>query len=391
MRFTQQRAILLGVLVIILLCTQDKRVQLPALAAIVLLMFKDAIRRRGNTFSVSLIATDAVNESLVLDCRLAGRPCLFMIDTGYAGPPVLSASYLSSGETRGSVSERYRSAVSRLQNGVSTDQQNAAIEQFINTSQCLAYTSGCTMRLMGIGSTNEQQADMLMCDMLEMKTPSGFYGIPKRSTSNALADVFVTNPLPSSIHILTCDFLLHSSPALLSLEQGKLILNMSLQEEMYWRTRMRLHPIVLSGGSFVVDIKVGGASMRCTVDTGAPGPVCISAAAAKRITHRCRREKLTLRQSGVNGEQICSEIVRATVELSDNTFEDAVVFVNDSDIDQVDGYVGLGVLRAFDILLTLSGIGFQRNSHAIRSFESYVSVANESTCANIDLPCAAGS
>lgn len=148
-----------------------------------------------------------------------------------------------------------------------------------------------------------------------------------------------------------------------------------------------MHPMLLSGGSFVIDIDVGGALMRCTVDTGAPGPICISSKAAKRIKQHCNREKYTLRQSGVNGEQICSEIIRTDVNLSGTLFRNAVVFVNDSDIDQVDGYVGLGMLRAFDIFLTQNGIGFRHNKMSIRSFETYKSVASNSTCSDVELPC----
>ena len=387
MRFTQRNIVVLGIMVIILVSANDARLKLLAGVGIIVLMVKDGMRCRANTFKMLMIETDAVNESLVLDCRLAGHSCLFMIDTGYAGPPVLSASYLAAGDAGTGVSERYKKAVQRLEAGVSVDKQNRAIEHFINTSMCLAYTSGCTMRLMGIGETHEQQADMLMCEMLEIKTIDKGYGMPKRSTSNAMADVFVTNPLPSSIHILTCDFLLHSSPALILPADGRLVLNMPIEQEVLWKSRMHMHPMILSGGSFVVDIDVGGESMRCTVDTGAPGPICISSKAAKRIKKHCRRERYTLRQSGVNGEHICSEIVRTDIVFSGTKVPAAVVFVNDSDIDLVDGYVGLGVLRAFDMLLTHNGIGFRRNKNSIRPFESYRSVAHNSTCSSVELPC----
>ena len=97
-----------------------------------------------------------------------------MIDTGYAGPPVLSACYLAVNDpTQDDVDQRFRKITQRLDAGVTTDRQHRAIDEFINARGCLAYTSGCTMRLMGIGSTQEQQADMLMCDMLEMRTNLG--------------------------------------------------------------------------------------------------------------------------------------------------------------------------------------------------------------------------
>lgn len=391
MRFTQQQTMFLGILVLVVISCQVRFIQALALVLIGILLYSSMRRRYRNTFRVHLTATDPVNENIVVACRLAGRSCVFMIDTGYAGPPVLSASYLAIGENGLgeilSVEQRYKHAVQRLESGVSIDEQHGAVDRFISSGQCLAYTSGCTMRLMGIGSTQEQQADMLMCDMLELQTASGGYATPKRSTSNAQADVFVTNPLPSSVHILTCDFLLHSSPSFLSPKRGELILNMGLHEELATRTRMKMQPMRLSGGSFVINIEVGGTSVACTVDTGAPGPICIGASVAKKIM-RCSRERHTLRQSGVNGEQVCSEIIRTQVKMCDTVFDDAVVFVNDTNTDHVDGYVGLGVLRAFDMLFTNDGIGFAPNGLPIRPFDAYKSVATVGTCADVDLPCA---
>ena len=90
----------------------------------------------------------------------------------------------------------------------------------------------------------------------------------------------------------------------------------------------------------------------------------------------------------MNGENIFSEIIRTNVTFCGTVLRDAAVFVNDSDVEQVDGYVGLGVLRAFDMLLTQNGIGFAANRLEIRPFHTYVSVASSSTCDAVELPCA---
>ena len=231
-------------------------------------------------------------------------------------------------------------AVELLEAGVNEDAQNNAVDAFLQRSGCLAYTSGCTMRLMGIGATQEQQADMFMCGMLKLTTTYGAYATPKRVTSDAHADVFVTNPLPTSVHIITCDFLMHSSPALISPARQLLQLNLSAAEEMAEKVRMSMHPISMSGGSFVVNVALGGEMFRCTVDTGAPGPVCLSAGASARL-RMCERnhDARVLRQAGVNGEQVCSELITTTMKFATREFHNASVFVNDSETEQVDGYI----------------------------------------------------
>ncbi len=389
MQYNKRNTIIAGVLTISLLAARDTLIKSVVAICLVLVIANQFIQRRYNCFKMHLIASDAVNESLVLEGYVSGRNALFMVDTGYAGPPVLSASYLSIQDScEANVRERFTNIMQTLERGVSVDEQNQAIDDFISRSGCMAYTSGCTMRLMGIGATQEQQADMLMCDMLELRTVSGQYGKPKRMTSAAHADVFVTNPLSSSIHIITCDFLVHSSPALLEISAGKLHLNMPVHEELFYKTRMTMHEVILSGGSYVVVIDIGDEKFRCTVDTGSPGPICLSASAVARLK-KCKqgRERHVIRQSGVNGEEVCSEIVTATIKFCSNTFENVPIFANDTNTDQVDGYIGLGVLRAFDILITSNGIGFCTNGYKMLSAEEFKSSASVGACPGVSLSC----
>lgn len=390
MRAIQRQCILLGTLVATVALTNHPLVRNLAVGGLVTVLVFLYLQRRYNCFRVHLLSTDAVNESLVLEAELAGESTLFMLDTGYAGPPVLSASYLAvdRGDAPADVPTRYRAAVRELERGVDEDARHAAVDDFLQRSGCLAYTSGCTMRLMGIGATQEQQADMFMCGMLRLVTTYGAFATPKRVSSDAHADVFVTNPLPTSVHILTCDFLLHSSPALVAPARRALQLNMSAAEELGERVRMTMHPIVMSGGAFVVDVRLAGEAFRCTVDTGAPGPVCLSVGAGRRL-RACNRSRETrvMRQAGVNGEQVCSELVAATMEFCGQTFEDVPVFVNDSETEQVDGYVGMGVLRAFDMLISPSGIGFARNELPMRTLDEYRVASAPGKCEHVQLGC----
>tara|TARA_B110000046_G_scaffold174738_1_gene198759 strand:- start:1793 stop:2962 length:1170 start_codon:yes stop_codon:yes gene_type:complete len=365
----------------ILAISTNSVVQAVSAAALLCMACAHLVRFRSNCFRIQLVTTDDINEAIVVEARLAGRTTLFIIDTGYAGPPVLSASYLALDGTSGDVASQYTAAMIGLNGRVTSDEQHRAIDAFISDGGCLPYTSGCTMRLMGIGSTKEQQADMLLCPMLEMRATSGWWSLPKRHTSAAHADVFVTNPLPTSVHILTSDFLLHSSPAYISFSAETLYLNMSAHDELLQRARAVMHPMVLSGGAFVAPVLVGSETFMCTVDTGATGPLCLDSEAAERL-HQCTRPEhpLSLHQSGVNGEHVCSDIVVADVQFCGSVFDAMPVFVNSARMDHVDGYIGMGLLRAFNILVTSNGVGFIRNELSVHPVASYSSVATRAVC-----------
>ena len=148
------------------------------------------------------------------------------------------------------------------------------------------------------------------------------------------------------------------------------------------RTRMTMHPFKLNGGAFVVQLTLGGIEFNVTVDTGAPGPVSLGKDAAKRL-HACVRKHKVLGQEGVNGERVCSEIITTDMTFCGQSKQDVPVFVNDTPVEGVDGYVGMGVLRAFDILITEDGIGFAPNGFKIRSTDSFLKTAESGKC---DLP-----
>jgi hypothetical protein len=238
------------------------------------------------------------------------------------------------------------------------------------------------MRLMGIGDVQEQQADMLLCGPLRIRSIDGTMAAPMTRVD---ANVFVTNPLPTSVHILTCDYLVHASPTLLDIGQNKLRLFLSQTETVTLRATMTMHPIQMSGGAFVVPVQLGGVAFRVTVDTGAPGPVSLGRNAGARMKS-CMREKKALHQEGVNGERVCSEITRTDMLFSGIMVRDVPVFVNDTEVEGVDGYVGMGVLRAFNILILADAIGFAANGKTLRSADTYASSTDGDGC-NIQLSC----
>lgn len=381
--------IICGILVLCFACQSCNRMDL-FYAILLLYTFFKILKPDSNHIRLHLINVDGINESLYVDSFLAGKNAIFMLDTGYAGPPVLSSSYLALDTSiipDVTFESKVLSIKRRLSQGVSEDEQFRAINRLLSNDECVAYTSGCTMKLMSIGATMEQQADMLMCNMLRLRDTNGFYIAPKwKKKSNA--DVFVTHALPNSVHILTCDFLMHSTPCIISFQNQTLRMNMSLSEISMTVSFFTRLPFEMSGGAFVVPIWVGGVRMRCTVDTGAPGPISLGSNAIQRINN-CKYDpsgRHSLRQTGVNGETICSEIIRADVAFCNYEFESLPIMINNKDVDQVDGYVGLGFLRGFEILILENSIGFQRNMMPVRSFSEYSKFAHNKGC-DINLPC----
>ena len=164
-----------------------------------------------------LVSDDSGNESLILDASLAGRRALFMLDTAYAGAPVVSETYAAvQGKCSwGGVQSRFKKCMRLAARTVDQNARNVSVDrELLQSFRCRAFTSGCTMRLMGIGETVENQADMLLCPSIS------FDG--KKDVDIIDADVVVTNPLPGSPHILTMDYLLHRSPCVVLPRTGNI-------------------------------------------------------------------------------------------------------------------------------------------------------------------------
>lgn len=307
---------------------------------------------------VHLVRDALGNESLVLSGTLAGaHRALFMIDTAYAGAPVLSTSYLAvQGHCDGlldGVEARYRRCVDALRNEVRENDRHTAMHALLREGRCRAFTSGCTMRLMGIGATSEAQADMLLCPSIRLDGASDGGLVD--------ADVMVTHPLHGSVHILTSDYLLHRAPCVIRPRVGLLHLRLSLFEQLTMRPTFDFHPAFMVGGAFAVLMDVGGASLRIVVDTGAAAALSIGRNALAKLS-TCAATSRRATQSGVNGEQVCSDVLVAPVRIGALDMGSVEVFANAMDVEGADGYAGMGLLRAVDLWLEPRAIGFRRSS-----------------------------
>lgn len=319
-------------------------------------------RRRRPTFgtstmtsrvssTVALLDDGSGNESLVVDGSVGGVRALFMIDTAYAGAPVLSTSFLKVDVGGGPLEAAYRRATSALAHTSSDGRR--AVREFVEAARCRSFTSGCTMRLMGIGETSEMQADMLVCPGLR---------VAGAQTMDVDADVFVTHPLPGTIHILTIDYLLHRSPCVIRPASGGLAFG-SDDSEGFHRFASKF-----VGGAFVVPVEVAGRTLSIVVDTGASAPLSLAPRAIDKLRKdrvRCTSEHV--RQTGVNGERVCSDVFRARVRVGPHDVGELSILANSHDVQGADGYMGMGILRAFDLWLEREWIGFRPSGLEARS------------------------
>ena len=77
-------------------------------------------------------------------------------------------------------------------------------------------------------------------------------------------------------------------------------------------------------------------------------------------------------QTGVNGERVCSDVIRATVRIMSLDFGRMQVLVNQTPTRNADGYAGMGMLRAMDILFEAERIGFRRSGLETRDLPDSV-------------------
>ena len=182
---------------------------------------------------------------------------------------MLSSTYLALDEdarralaAERDLATRYARTVQAVQSAASEERRAAAVDAFWRTSGCHAYTSGCTMRLMGIGSIAEQQADLFLCDPLRFKNVSGWHVALKATRG----DVVVTNPLPSSAHILTCDYLMHMSPCVILMAARRMEVGMNVVRYAQLEPSFARMSLETAGGAPVIHVRIGEETFRCTLD-----------------------------------------------------------------------------------------------------------------------------
>ena len=341
-----------------------------AFVILILIVIITSKRQYHTPLSKLYLVSDANgNECLVMSGTFGNtRECLFMVDTAYAGAPVLSTSYLSISEKckhGRNVAEQYLLAMELLKRPQTNDQRHVALRQLLEEGYCRSYTSGCTQRLMGIGVTNESQSDMLLCPSIVWDHR------PQQTAVNA--DILMTHPMKGGIHILTSDYLLHRAPCIL-MPRAQIV-----QFHASNSNGFEMHKGEMLGGAFVVGLRVGTqTTIRVIVDTGAAAALSLAPSGLKKVKESLSSKAKKAFQTGVNGERVCSEVYNASIQLGSWHLESVEVFANTHEVHGCDGYMGIALLRCFDIWIQPNKIGFRLNGLAPR--ESLLTTAG--TCTN---------
>ena len=210
------------------------------------------------------------------------------------------------------------------------------------------------MRLMGIGETSENQADMLLCPSIRIDG--------ERDVDPVEADILVSNPLRGTPHILTMDYLLHRAPCSIYMRHGSLV---------FYDTNavgfMNV-PTSMMGGSFVVTMTVGGTPLNIVLDTGASISLSISSTSLEKLeTCSVDAPARRIRQRGVNGEEVCSDMLLADVTIGTLALGRVSVLANDTPVQGSDGYAGMGLLRALDLRFEPNRVGVRRSGLPVRT------------------------
>lgn len=303
------------------------------------------------------------NPCLVLFAKIGQYETVFCIDTGFAGPCLLSLPCMVM-ESKSKVTEDLQSWCDRTQialtkSTTSSTEHETSLQRFLEANRCSDFTSGCTMRLSSIGMTKEQTSEMLLTPPLELVSTDGKWTSPRACSGQPVAEVITSTPM-ATLHLLTCDWLSQNSPALILPAEGILRTNMSAADFTKERISLKSISTELSGGAFVAAVRVNGVQMRVTVDSGAACYLSIGAQAAKRMKDVQFLGK-TMRQIGANGEHICSRAANARVVFAQHESVDVPVLINDMNLDGEDGYMGICHLRHFDLCITPNEMFARRN------------------------------
>lgn len=268
--------------------------------------------------------------------NVAGKRMLFIVDTGFAGAPVLSKMYMAFPTQGQSWEDHYDSVV---RSNATEREKNASL----GAIQCRSFTSGCRMRLETVAGETERHVDLLLCSPLfPLVTPFS-------------SDLFVTQDI-KSVHILTCDYLLHRAPAIISPKEGTLRLALSPIESSLQRHTFHLHAAKFAGGAFVVPAVINGHDATLVVDTGATTGIVLTEEFAAQIEARWKPSSSI---QDAHGIEIKTMHANLNVHFSRYDLGTVCVTATDTHMNGADGYIGMKVLRAFDIWLTPSEIGFR--------------------------------
>lgn len=279
----------------------------------------------------------------------------WVVDTGFGGAPVLALPWLARQRDNASAercAEVYAATAKRLGDGGGGRGARRALRDFQARTGARAFTAGCTNTFLGIGSAATSTTDMLLAPPLEVwSAAGGGFSSPRTCVSGGLgADVLGTTEMATA-PLLTCDWLRQNGPCLLSPATETLQLALDDAEALALRDECFCLASELSAGAFVASVRVAGVSVRLTVDTGSALTIAVSGAAARRIARCSATRPARLTQTGVNGEAVCADVVACSAEVEPGRPRDVPVFVQDAEADDVDGYMGTGLLADYDLLV----------------------------------------
>ena len=188
----------------------------------------------------------------------------------------------------------------------------------------------------------------------------------------------MTNDGMQSPHILTIDYLIHISPVILDFDRKIMKYGLGMIDLVPLQLAYTKCTSDFSGGAFAAMVTVGGVPIRCTVDTGAS--ITISVSKSKKENMKCKSLNKTLRQTGINGENICSDIYEADVHFCNSTLPGSIVFVNSNEVEDTDGYIGIGLLKCFNMLIHEDSLFCKRNRQTPSAMKDYENVCHTGMC-----------
>ena len=298
---------------------------------------------------------DVDELSLVVWVRCGESEQPWVIDTGFAGPPVLSLPWTAVAP-RGVFEDcqhGYNATIRALARSPPDPKSlDRALDRFLRECNASSFTAGCTTTLVGIGETRVSNSDMLLAPPLELMGHSNVFSSGRSCVGAPNADILSTTRMATA-SLITCDWLRQNGPCLISPSIGELRIGLDGPELL--QLYSEFHPFAneLSGGAFVTTLELGGQKFRLTVDTGSALTISLGVDAVERLKMCEKNEPMHIQQHGVNGERVCSSVVWSSTVIAGSVIN-TPVFLNDHPIDDVDGYIGLGLLQSFDMLITPS-------------------------------------
>jgi len=339
-------------------------------------------KQEGEEKGMRLTAVDAgtASAALVVGGSVGGTKMMFQVDTGYSGPPVVSPRFLAAeaqlGKGRRSDVGAHFKACLEAMEALRAEETfvSSCVSEFV-ASNCTQYTGGCHVKTQTISSTSMRHSDLVTCGCIHLT--SGTRQVCATQKGAKGADAILLSDI-SGPHILTMDYLLRVSPCVLWLRSERLELCRGVRGR-FLQSKFHMRRLVLNRGSPLVTVRVGGARLSCVLDTGAG----LSVSVTREKLEAMMRHKKTMKritQVGVDAEEVCSDLVVSTVALAGKRFRDVPVAVTDVRGDGVDGYIGLGLLRCFDLMITRSAIGLRFNGDFPIGEAAFAKATTEGEC-----------